>query len=318
MLNHFLFSISAMLPMMILVFMGIYLRKIGFINKVFLGNANRIVFYVSIPALIFRSIFNSDLTQMLDAEFALFVALYSIAAFFVIWVFTYMALRKKAPGVISAFVQGGYRGNIAIVALPLLFTLIGEENAAKGVLATAVLIPVYNITSIVLLITHSEKISKISPKVLFWGILKNPPIIATIAGLVAAFSNLQLPAFAENTVSYFANLTTPLALLCLGGGMTFEGFSDRFRYSVISGIIKVLLLPLGAGVLAYWYGFRGYDLVIITVIHGVPSALAGYVMISEIGGDLYVSATNILATTIMSAFSLTLLIFILRTLGMIV
>ena len=317
MLDNFIFSVNIMLPMIILVFLGIYLRKVGFINKYFLSGANKIVFYVAIPILIFSNLFRVDIAQFTDFSFVVFVFLYTVGAILVIWGGAYFAFRKKAPNVIGAFTQGSIRGNAGIVALPLVLSIMGYENAALGILAVAILIPIYNVASVTVLVIHSEKTTGISPKALVFGILKNPPIIATVSGLVIAFFSIQLPPFVETTVFQLSGITTPLALMCLGGGMTFEGFGDRFKYSFMSSIIKVFLLPLGSGILAYLYGFRGDTLAVLILIQGVPSAVAGYVMVSEIGGDLYVAATNVLLTTIMSAFSLTLLIFVLRTLGMI-
>ncbi|MCL1995875.1 MAG: AEC family transporter [Defluviitaleaceae bacterium] len=318
MLDNFIFSINTTLPMVILVFAGIFFRKIGFINSVFLAGGNKIVFYVAMPILIFRSLASANLIDVLDLDFALFNAVFTVCAIFIIWGLSYLAFRKKAPGVISAFAQGSYRGNIGILALPVLLAIVAEENAAKGALVIAVLIPIYNILSVILLVVHSEKMSGLSLKPVLFGVIKNPPIIATIMGLAVAFSDIQLPIFAYTTVDQLAALATPLALICLGGGMVFEGFGSRFRYSVIASIIKIFLLPMAAGILAYLYGFRGDTLVTIIIMQGVPSAVISYVMVSQIGGDLYVAATNVLITTIMSAFSLTFLIFVMRTMGILV
>lgn len=315
MLENFIFSLNIVLPMILIVFLGIYLKKTSFINKPFLLIANKLVFYIGIPSLLFTSISNSDISEIFNLEYSLFISIWTLTAFFASWGITYLVFRKKAPSVISAFVQGTYRGNVAILALPILFNLIGEENAGKGAMAIAILIPIYNVVSILLLSVHSEKNKGISFKKMALGIIKNPPIQGVFAGIVISLLGINLPPFATTTISSLAQITTPLALMCLGGSMTFEGFGSRFRYSLASSIVKVFVMPAIVTLVGYMYGFRGNDLIILTILHGVPSAVAGYVMVVEIGGDTYVASTNVLISTIMSAFSLTILIFVLRTIG---
>jgi len=77
-------------------------------------------------------------------------------------------------------------------------------------------------------------------------------------------------------------------------------------------------MPVIATIVAYLIGFRGNDLAILMLINGVPTAIAGHVMVVEIGGDATVAANNIMLTTILSAFTLAVFIFVFRMLGVIV
>lgn len=317
MLYDLMFSVSIILPMVILVFIGLQLRRVGIFSKHFLVGANKLVFYIAIPSLLFISVSTSNLSQIFDPFFAIFLLAGTTVAFLLLWLFTYLILRKRAPDVISAFVQGSFRGNIVIVAIPILFSILGEEGQALGGLSIAVLIPLFNFLSIILLVTHSEKGGKISVKSLIIGIVKNPPIIATASAILVYILNIQLPGFLISTLSYTSSIATPLALMCLGGGLSFQGFDKKFKYSFISAFIKVVGIPVMFTIAAFLVGFRGESLITIAIVQGVPTAVAGHVMIVEIGGDTYVSGTNILISTVMSAFTMTLAIFTLRTLGIV-
>lgn len=314
MLNDFIFSLNIVAPMAVLVFLGRFLKRLGMITNEFLVGTNKLVFYFAIPSLLFISVYNADVIEIFDPGFIFFITSFVILSFLIIWGATYFILRKKEPEVISALVQGAYRGNVGILAIPLLFNVMGEE-AAKGTLALAILIPVFNITAIILLTAHSEKVKGLSIKGLVLGVVKNPPIIGTFAGLAVALSGIRVPAFGETVIIHLAQITTPLALMSLGANMAFREYNPKFKYVLISSVIKLVILPLCAIVSAYFFGFRGSYLTVIMILNGVPSAVVGYVMIVELGGDVYTSATNIALTTLLSSFSLTIFIFSFRVLG---
>lgn len=314
MLENFILSIHIIAPLVLLVFFGIWLKRINFLDRVFLAGANRLVFYAAIPSLLFINIYQSEITAVFDLVFTLFIVIVTMAYFFVCWIFSYFWLRKKAPHVIGAFVQGCFRGNITILALPILLNLLGDD-AAKGALGIAVLIPMYNIVAVILLTIHSEDSRSISPKAMVIGMIKNPPIIGTLLGVLVSLLGWTMPVFARTTITMVSQMTTPVALICLGAGMTFEGFTDRFNYALLSSLSKVLIMPGVIGIVAYMWGFRGADMVIFVIMSGVPTSITSYVMAVELGADEYVTSTNIVLTTLMSGITMTFWIFLLMTLG---
>lgn len=312
MLENFILSLNIIFPMILLVVLGFYLKRIDFINRGFLISANKLIFYAGIPSLLFINIYQSDIVEIFDLEFILFISIINIIYFFVAWVITYFLLRKKAYNIIGAFVQGTFRGNITILALPILLNILGDY-AAKGALVVAVLIPMYNILSVIMLSIHSNK--NVSVKAMIIGMAKNPPLLGTLFGILVSLSGIRTPMFARSTLSMLSQITTPIALICLGAGMTFEGFSNRFKYALYSSFFKTIIMPAIIGVLAYIWGFYGIDMVIFVIMSGVPTSITSYVMIVELGGDEYVASTNIVLTTVMSGVTMTFWIFILMTLG---
>ena len=306
------------MPLVILAVVGYGARRVGFITDGFLAGANKVIFYLAIPAMLFNSLYTADLGEVFDPGLMAFAAIWTIASFAIIWAITYLALRKRHPGVISAYVNGAHRGNLAMLGLPLLFGILGDGYyAAKVAVTVAVIIPIYNIQTIIMLTLHSETPKKLNAGRLTLDIIKNPPIIGTLLGLVAAFAGITLPTIAEQAIASMAALTIPLALLCLGGSMTFKGFDAKFKFALTSGLIKVVALPIVTIALALLLCFSGNSLTILMILHGAPAAVAGYVMITEFGGDTYVSGTNVMITTVLSAFTLSVLIFVFRSMGII-
>ena len=315
--DNLIFSLNIVMPLVLLAAVGYGAKRAGLVADSFFASGNKLVFYLAIPAALFYSIYTENLSEIFDPGFMAFTAVWTIASFGIIWIFAYIALRKGYPGVISAYVNGAHRGNLAMLAIPLLFSILGDD-AAKSAMATIVIIPIYNVQTLILLTMHSDKQKKLRAGPLLMGIAKNPPIIGTVLGMAVAMMGISLPTIAEQTIGNLAAITMPLALICLGGSMTFKGFDIKFKFALQSALIKVVVLPVTTTVVAYLLGFRGNDLTILMIMHGVPAAIAGYVMLVEIGGDAYVAGTNVMLTTILSAFTLSILIFVFRAVGIIV
>jgi len=316
MLANLVFSLNIVLPLFVVILFGAFLKYKSFIDVPFLNMGNRLVFLFGIPANVFISIYRADITEVFNPAFITYAVVFTLFSFFAIWLFAHIFIKDKS--IISAFVQGSFRGNYAILGVPLLVSILGAERAAPGALILAFVVPIYNIFSTIILAVYSPTIEKISIKSLLLAVAKNPIIIGVVLGIVASLSRIRLPAIANSSVSSIAVLSGPLALICLGGNISFKGFEIRFKFSVIATAMKLVILPVICTAIGYALGFRGDELTVLMVMSGVPTALAGYAMALQFGGDGYTASTIILLTTLLSAFTLTVFIYAFRTIGMIV
>ncbi|MCL2378456.1 MAG: AEC family transporter [Defluviitaleaceae bacterium] len=313
MLDNLLFSINAVIPLFLMLFLGYTFKKLEFISGGFVTSGNKMVFYVALPAALFRSVYMAELGELLDMRFAAFAVGASLIAFVGVWLAAVLFIKSRP--IRGTFTQGAIRGNFAFLGMPLLISLAGDAGAARAALIMVFVLPLYNICSILVLAACSDSDKKVGFKTIAFTIVKNPFIIAIVLAFGVQLIGIRLPFMMTQTVVYAANMATPLALICLGAGMYFQGFDTKFRYALIASLVKVIVLPVLFVAAGYMMGFRGYDIAAILVLGGVPSALAGYAMVVQIGGDSYVAATIIVMSTFISAFTLTLFIYVLRVLG---
>jgi len=315
MLENLFFSINAVAPLFLVLFLGYTLKKMDFISAGFITSGNKIVFYIALPAALFRSVYAAELSELLDLRFAAFAVGISLAMFFCIWLVAALFIKDKA--VVGAFTQGSFRANFAFLGMPLLINLAGAAGEARAALILAFVIPVFNICSIVVLAVGSESGKKVGPLTVVFTIIKNPFIIAIFMAFAFQLIGISLPFMVNRTVHYTANMATPLALICLGASMHFQGFDVKFKYALIASLTKVVVMPIIFVAAGYMLGFRGYDIAAILVLGGVPSAIAGYAMAVQMGGDSYVAGTIVVISTFFSAFTLTVFIYMLRMLEII-
>jgi len=314
MFNHFLFSVNTVMPLFLLIALGFFLKRSEFLPEKFFSAGNKMVFYILLPVTIFNSIFSADLSELASVGFAAFAIGATAFSFVIVWAVSVFFIKDKQ--VLGPFVQGAFRSNMVFVGIPLMRNLAGEIGVARFALIIALVMPLYNIFSILVLSVCADTDEKLKFITVVKTILKNPLIIAIIISITFSLLNIQLPQAATRTLSDLSNMATPMALICLGGGIIFLGFDKKFKYAIIASVLKIVVVPLAFTTAAYALGFRGIDLAAFMVLGGTSSAVAGYTMVIQMGGDSYTAGNIILFSTLLSSLTLTLFIYVMVVLGL--
>jgi predicted permease len=267
-----------------------------------------------LPITLFNSIYSADLTNLTSLSFVAFAVGATIASFTIIWAVSVFLIKDKS--VLGAFVQGAFRSNMVFVGLPLMRNLYGEEGVAHFALIVVFIMPLYNVLSAFVLSAYSGTGKKFSFISIAGTVLKTPIIIASLIGIMLSLLNIPLPQIVTHTLSDLSHMTTPMALLCLGGGITFLGFDKKFKYALTAAVIKIAVLPIVFTAAAYFLGFRGLDLVSFMVLGGTSTAIISYTMAVQMDGDGYTAANIVLFSTLLSAATLTLFIYTMTVLGL--
>ena len=311
MLDNFLFSLNVVVPVFLIMALGYVLKKTKIISPEFLASGNKIVYYIGLPVLLFRGVYTTDISDFIDVGFIVFAFVCTTVSFFAIWGIGALFLKEKS--VLASFAQGAYRGSFALLGIPLILNLAGDAGMARAALIVVFVVPFFNVYSIMALAPCAE--GRVGIKTIFIAVLKNPSNIMIGVGILLSVMNWSLPGMVSSAVSTTANMATPLALLCLGGGMTFKGFDKKFKVAVVGSLIKVVAIPIIFVVAAILFGYRDYDLAVILMLGGIPSAVVGYAMAVQMGGDDYVAGTIVVISTLISAGTLTVFIYLLRMMG---
>ncbi len=306
MFDSLIFAVEVTLPISLIILLGILLKRIGWITDEFANTGSKLVFNVTLPCLLFVNIATTQLSGVLPVKLLVVASLVSSGAFLLLH---FLAFRIPTQGARGAFVQGACRGNLAIVGLALSLSAFGEEALAITSMYLAIIVLPVNIFSILTLYYHQAK----SPSVAAIGmnVLTNPLAIAIVLGILVNSIPIFIPNLLMETADYLANMTLPLALLCVGGAIRWQEFrASRLLYLAMA--FKLVLLPLGATVVGYVFGLRDVELGVLFVMMAAPTAAAAYPMVRSIGGDHHLSAAIIAGSTLLSMFTTTIGLFILR------
>ncbi len=296
-LSSFLFSMSVTLPTVLMLLLGVVLQRWHMVDDKFTGQATKIIFNITLPILLFLNItsnpveFRSQLLPIVASftgTLLLFIVAELVAAKFIV--------EKQERG---TFVQGVYRGNNGILGLALCINAYGEAGLAPASIYAAATIFLFNVLGV---ITLSRSFA--DGRVSFWGIvknvIKNPLIIAIVLGYVVNGLELQFPKTLQTTGNYLASMTLPLALICAGASVKFNGSVSGSRTVIWGSIGRVIIAPIFMVCIGKLFGLSGMNMGILFLMAATPMATITYAMVRGMGGNA-TSAANIIALTTLGA-----------------
>mgnify|MGYP003220002049 CR=1 FL=1 len=288
-----MFSLNATLPVFLVMVIGWALGQKGFLPKQFCTVADKLVFKVTLPVMLFCDMATLDLAHSFDAKFVLFCFAVTAIAIVVIWVLARRLLKDKT--LVGEFVQASYRSSAAILGMAPLM-ILGS-------------VPLFNIFAVIILTVESpQQHGKVTPSKLLYGVLTNPILDGIILGTLYSLLPFGLPTLAQKTL-------TPLALLSIGA--SFEGAKaiKKLAPTLVAACCKLMVLTTIFIPIAVKLGFRDQQLIALLIMLGSPTTPSSYVMAKNMGHEGVLTASCVAATTLFSALSLTFWIFVLRSGG---
>lgn len=313
----FIFSLNATLPIFLIMVLGWFLMKIGLFNKEFNKVADKYVFKVALPVLLFKDIATADIRSDFNLTFVLFCMITTTIMFLAIWGLSYIFIKDKTQ--VGAFAQASARGSAAVLGIAFINNIYGNSGMAPLMIVSAV--PLYNILSVIIL-TFSADMGKgvdkgENIKKACLNVIKNPIIIGIFLGLPFSIFGINIPPIPLKAVTSVAQTATPIALLVVGAG--FEGAKaiKKIKLTSIATFIKLVLLPLIFFPFAIAFGFRGSELVAILIMLGSPTTVTCYIMAKNMGNDEVLSSSIVVMATLLSSVTLTGWIFVLKVMGLI-
>lgn len=314
-MSNFLFSINVTIPIFLVMVLGYFLRQIGMLNDNFVTVANKFNFKVTLPVLLFRDLSTVDIAAVFDAKYVLFCAFATSVGFWGTWAIAKLCLKDKS--LIGAFTQAAFRSSAAVMGLAFIQNIYGQSTMGSLMIIGAV--PLYNIYSVLVLTFEGDypEGERDTGRIKQAGIniLKNPIIIAIVLGLVAGLLHNPLPQLVNSAVDNVAKMATPLALIGLGAGFEGKAALAKIKPTLGAAFIKLVaqaavFIPIAAAL-----GFRGEKMVALVVMLAAPATPSCYIMAKNMHNDGVLTASIVVATTLLASVTLTAWIFLLRMLG---
>ncbi len=326
-MENLLFTVNAILPLIILVFIGWFIKKIKLIKEEFVSSLSKLCFYVLLPVLLFKNVYDADFKST-NYKLIGYILICVVAIFLITLVGVILFVKdRKKKGVI---LQAIFRSNLAFIGIPLATSLFesGTQsmlNAGVTVaLISAFTIPLFNVLAVVSLSIFDEQ--KINFKKIFINIIKNPLIIGIVIGLIFNLMRTEvfktdfylknnLP-FLYKSISDLAQLASPLALIMVGGQFEFKATKNLFKYISVVVLAKMVIVPfltLGCAILLGQ--FKNYELVGILVVFATPTAVASAIMAKEMDQDSELAGQLVVFTTLISCITIFIAVYILKSFG---
>lgn len=304
-------SFAVVAPICIYILLGIFGKKMKWIGEKGINETNKLLYYLFFPTIIFVNFYFASSEEVFDWNLILFL-LGMFALLFIVLVITVPLFIKERP-VQGSVIQGIFRGNQILYAIPVLTTIYGEGNIGVAAAAITVIVPFINILVVVIL--EAKRGGKTNFEKLLIGILKNPIIIGALLGVFVKALDIKLPPVVEDVIVQMSKVITPIALVLLGAGLLFGKIKKDKVILLFVCIVKLIIVPLvfvGAGYLA---GFREINLATIFILSAVPTAVSSYVLAKEMESDGELAGEIIAFTSVFSIFTIFLWMLLFTGIG---
>lgn len=327
-MNTFVFALNAVLPLVLLMVLGYVVKNLKLVGPDFFNQANKLCFKIFLPTTLFLNIYKIESISDIDLKSPLFALCAVVAAFlFGLLVTVLFVKENKQKGAVWQCV---FRSNYAIMGISLAGLVYGDEGVMVASLLSAIVIPAFNVLAVISLSVFREDGKKPSFKNVVVDICKNPLIHGVLLGVLTLLIRLIFVKtgvtfrlngdvdFAYKTINYVSNLTTPLALIVLGGQFEFSSVAKAKIPIIVATVSRLVIVPsLVLLVACGLFGFRGAPVVAFIAAFGSPVAVSSAIMAQEMNADGELAGSLVVSTTIGSVFSLTIIIAVVKSLGLI-
>jgi malonate transporter and related proteins len=290
----------SLVPVFSLIALGVILRRFKLLSADGWAALERLTYFVLFPPLMFMSIvegsFAGEDALRLGAALAL-----TVLAMAGIMLLGRPGLSKDGKQFSSVF-QAGIRWN-GYVALGVISGLHGEGGVALSAVGFAVMVPINNVLSILVLSRYADTKPASILRILR-SVATNPLIISTVLAILLVRFGVRVSEPVGNTLNLLGDATVSLGLICVGAALDFSSMRSA-KWPLIAGTtLRLLIMPLMAIAMCITMGVRGMAFDIAMICVAAPVATSAYILSRQLGGDATLMANIITLTTLLSLITI--------------
>ncbi|WP_322895810.1 MULTISPECIES: AEC family transporter [unclassified Yoonia] len=294
-------------PLFALICLGFIMARAGFPDPGFWPAAEKVNYYILFPALLIGSLAKAPLgdPDILRLGGAACVTLGVATAALYLW-------RRIRPSPAARFgptLQGVVRFN-TYLGLAVTASLAGAAGMERAAIMLAVMVPLVNVLSIMAL---SDKSSRRGPLDLAVMMLRNPLILACLAGIALALTGAGLPYGTGQFLTLLAQASLPLGLLCVGAALRPATLKTDSLAIAANSLTRLAVMPALAALIALTFGLAGTEALVLVIFFAIPTAPTAYVLTRQCGGDGTYMAGLITAQTLAAVVTIPLVLMIFGT-----
>ncbi|MBO5270824.1 MAG: AEC family transporter [Clostridia bacterium] len=341
MFSTFMYAFEAVVPLVLIIFLGYFFKRIGLFTEEFLSKGYAFVFHFALPCLLFCNVYTIEAFSDIDFRTVLYALLMITALFFVGSAIALICLPdKRQRGVV---VQCFFRSNCAILGVSLTEALGGAPALQCVSVLAAFSIPLFNVLAVVSLTAFcgdengKKGLRAINWKKIVHKVVTNPLIIGVVLGGVCLGIRHFIPVneagekvflFSRDlsvlyrVIENVSKIASPFMLLILGGQFTFTAVKTLRKQIIIGTLGRILLAPclaLGVGYLLSrlgWITLGAPEYASFIALFASPVAVSSAIMAREMGNDDALAGQLVVWTSVGSVFTIFLFAMGFRMLGL--
>lgn len=301
---------NSVISLFLIMLAGVYGRKRGFLNKDTIKGLTDILLEIALPCMIitaFSMPYDEHIkSNIIKAFYLSFIAYILVAVISKLLILPVMKHKKRILHFANIFTNTGYIG------FPILNSIYGTEGVMYG--------SIFNMFFVVFLWTYGIMLfqGKMNRQEVIAQVLKalyNPSLIAVYIGVLMMVFNLKMPRLISVSTSAIGGITGPISML-LVGGMAFNiSIKEHLRdWTIYYGVTtKLIIIPAMLYFMSSLVSNRSIVMNSIIILAAMPAAAMTSIFADRFNTDRGYAAVLVVATTLLSVFTLPVLIKILFT-----
>lgn len=300
---------ESIFPIFSIILLGFALRKSRFVPVEHWSVIEELCYWVLFPAILAETIIKADLSavKLGPFTFTLLATMLSMACLtLVLWPMLKSSLGTNRKQ-FSTIYQTSTRWH-GFIALAIILKLYGDTGAALIGVAFAIMVPILQISNIFVLVAFSND-ARLDWRQIARSLTINPIIWGVLAGL--SINLLHVPVWSPimSIIDLLGRGALGLSLLALGAGLSLQAALKPSRELLIGLINKLFISPAIMAAWAIWFGVSGLAFAVLLVCAAVPTAMNGYLLAKKMGGDAELYAATSTLQTVVSFFSIPLILW---------
>ena len=292
--------LNTIIPVFSIILLGLFIRSTGYLPAILTGPLNRLVYYIAIPAMIFRVIAEAPFRANFNALLLTGTLIATLGIFVLALIFGLIfSLKKEEMG---TFLQSSMHGNLGYIGLAVAFYFLGKEGLTRASILAGFLMLLQNLLSVTgLQLFAKGDARKQRTSFVIQKIVGNPIILAALGGILFSLSGMTLPVILERSLSILSGMSLPLALLVIGASLSPGLIRSYLKLALSAGFLKLFVLP-ALGIAIYrWWGLSNEEFLPALILLAAPSATVTYVMAVEMKGSPEQASASVSTNTLLSS-----------------
>lgn len=295
--------LNALFPIFGLLILGSLLKKFKLTNESYLKVSDKLVYFIFFPTMLFYKVGGAphgggDQVAFVSITLLAMVSMFLISTL----VIKFGPVSDFEAG---SFSQSCYRFN-TYIGVAVILNSLGEAGIAYFGILIALTIPLVNVFAVAILIWFSGYEGDMRKRALIFikALIGNPLILGSFAG--AAYARLVggFPEFIDNTLQLMSMVTLPLALISIGGALSFRGIKKYLPLSLLGGFLKLAIFPTVGFLLYQLFQVEGVAFKTGMIFFCLPASTTIYVLSSQLNSDTELASASIVVSTLLSFVSL--------------
>ena len=307
--------LSIVAPVFCLILLGFIAAKLRMLEAAAVGGLVMFVFHFAIPAMLFHNLARAELPADIEWSFLLSyygsaLVVYALGMAIGRYLYRHTLAIQATCGMAAGF------SNTVLLGIPLLLTVLGPEAALAVFL---LLLPhsamLMTLTMMLIRLGSGREVSLSAQlRIVIGELIRNPIILALVAGLAANLSELALPGPLATAVQMLGAAAVPCALFAMGASLAAYSLTGDIFSTLPLVLLKLVVHPLLVWLLAVpLFGLEGVWVPVAVLMATMPTGINVYLVATRYDSGTGMVARTIFLSTVISLVTIPTALYILRS-----